>query len=242
MATKDDSPSTTQPIDLPKLNRTNLMDLATDLLRKSIISGQNRPGTKLVERHVAQLLDISRAPARDALMQLEKEGLVVSKSDARYVIEFNEQDIAHLHQVRYVLEKLAVELVIDSLNEQGKKQLLDVLSKMEGAVASKDRMAYIESDVEIHRCIWKLSGNPHLRRTLDSMSGPLFMFVANNAMRYGWEETLQLHQDLVHWLLDNDLDQTLASLDRHMENSLQRLLAGYQEVASETDGKEKSSE
>ena len=92
-----------------KLLRVSLKDQAADILRDQIISGEISPGSKLVEREVAELLGISRAPARDALMQLEKEGLVVSQLDARYVIELTERDIRELHAIRLVLERLAVD-------------------------------------------------------------------------------------------------------------------------------------
>ena len=66
--------------DVPfRLERNLLKDRAMDLLRDHIVSGRIPAGAKVVERDVAQLLGISRAPVRDALIQLETEGLVVSK-------------------------------------------------------------------------------------------------------------------------------------------------------------------
>src|SRR5207249_8524626 len=70
--------------------RNLLKDRAMDLLRDHIVSGRIPAGAKVVERDVAQLLGISRAPVRDALIQLETEGLVVSKPSGRYVIELSE--------------------------------------------------------------------------------------------------------------------------------------------------------
>lgn len=227
MSIEDQNSPLVQDGELPKLDRTHLKDLATDLLRKYIILGRIRPGMKLVERQVAKLLSISRAPARDALMQLEKEGLVVSRSDARYVIEFNQEDVRNLSQVRHVLERLAIELAVQHIDDPGRADLLAILQKMERATETQDRIAYIESDVEIHQCIWRLSGNPHLFKTLNSMSGPLFMFVAGNAARYDWIETLHLHRDLVNHLVAGDREGSLQSLERHMDSSLQRLLGTF---------------
>ena len=76
-----------------KLDRTSLKNQSTELLRNAIVSGRIPPGTKLVERELADLLGMSRMPARDALMDLEREGLVVSKSNGRYVIELSKEDV-----------------------------------------------------------------------------------------------------------------------------------------------------
>ena len=54
-------------------------------------------------------------PVHDALIQLEKEGLVVSKTDARYVIELTRQDLCELFEVRVVLERLAAELAAKNI-------------------------------------------------------------------------------------------------------------------------------
>src|SRR3954464_8265038 len=93
-----------------RLDRNSLKDQSTELLRTYIIGGRIPPGTKLAERELADLLGISRMPARDALMDLEREGLVVSKPNGRYVIEVSQQDVQNLLQVRLELERLAVTL------------------------------------------------------------------------------------------------------------------------------------
>ena len=69
-----------------RLDRNSLKEQSTELLRSYIISGRIPPGTKLAERELADLLGVSRMPARDALMDLEREGLVVSRPNGRYVI------------------------------------------------------------------------------------------------------------------------------------------------------------
>ena len=69
------------------LKRNLLKDQAAEVLRDYISDGRLPEGSKVTERDVANLLGIGRAPARDALMALEAEGLVVSRPDGRYVFE-----------------------------------------------------------------------------------------------------------------------------------------------------------
>jgi DNA-binding GntR family transcriptional regulator len=207
-----------------KLLRVSLKDQAADILRDRIISGEIPPGSKLVEREVAEQLGISRAPARDALMQLEKEGLVVSKSDARYVIELTERDIRELHAIRLVLERLAVELAAQNSNDRTRAAQSAMLKKMEEAVANRDKGAFARADVEGHTLIWEQAGNLHLKNTLHSMIGPMFMFMANSADYYDWNETLELHRDLVRCINNADREAAKASIERHLQNSCERSL------------------
>jgi len=213
-----------------KLERNSLRDQAKDLLRDYIITGQVPPGTKLVERDVAELLGISRAPARDALMELEKEGLIVTKSNGRHVIDPTERDIRELSQVRLALETLAVELAAQNRTPEYAALLIEQLHKMRKAIATGDRTAYTESDVEIHWLIWQQSNNHHLLSALKTMIGPIFMFVARHAEYFDWNVSLKLHEDMIACINAGDVDGARESTERHMGNSLHRALKAFQEA------------
>jgi DNA-binding GntR family transcriptional regulator len=210
-----------------KLERNSLRVQAKELLRNYIISGQIPPGTKLVERTVAELLGISRAPARDALIELEKEGLIVTKSNGRHVIDPTERDIRELHQVRIVLEKLAVELATQNTSAQNAALLNKTLEKMKHAIAHHDQLAFTESDVEAHWLIWQQAHNKHLLSVLKTMIGPIFMFVARHANHFDWNETLKLHEELVDCINMGDTVHAKQSIERHLDNSLQRALKAF---------------
>ncbi len=205
-----------------KLDRATLSTQAADLLRNAIIRGEIPPGTKIVERQVAKMLDISRAPARDALMTLEKEGLVVSRPDARYVIELTEQDVNEMHQVRLVLELLAIDLAAQNTNPENRKAQIAALKLMEDATKAKDRAAFSKADLEGHAIIWKQSQNHNLEKTLQTMIGPIFMFMATATEYYDWDVTLELHQDMVRCINAGDREAAKESMKRHMENSRKR--------------------
>ena len=205
-----------------KLDRSTLSTQAADLLRDAIIRGEIPPGTKIVERQVAKMLEISRAPARDALMTLEKEGLVISRPDARYVIELTERDVNEMHQVRLVLELLAIDLAAQNTSEQNQKAQIATLKLMEDATKAKDRAAFSKADLEGHAIIWKQSDNHNLEKTLQTMIGPIFMFMATATEYYDWDVTLDLHRDMVKCINAGDREAAKESMIRHMENSRKR--------------------
>ena len=213
----------------PRLARALLRDQTTELLREYIVSGRIPPGTRLVEREVGALLGVSRAPVRDALLELEQEGLVVTKTDGRFVIKLTRQDVRELYQVRLVLEGLAVKLAAQNTSPDNRAHLDHALQEMAEAVAKHDRSGHVKADVEMHWLVWEQAGNRHLLRMLSSMIGPVFMFVANNADAYDWQETLGLHEDLVTCINAGDVDAAVASIGRHLDNALHRSLQVFQD-------------
>jgi DNA-binding GntR family transcriptional regulator len=202
-----------------------LKEQVGDVLRDCIIAGRLAPGTKLVERELAEYLGVSRIPVRDALLELEKEGLVITRPNGRYLIELSDRDIRELYQVRLALEKLAARFAAQNISAADQEELRRKLGSMRAAVTEKDKDAYIRYDVEIHHMIWRLAGNRHLLKTLDSMVGPIFMFVAWHAERFSWQETLDLHENLVAAICSGDGNAAEQSIECHLQNALQRSLA-----------------
>lgn len=213
----------------PRLARSFLKDQTTEVLRDYIVSGRILPGTKLVERELGAQLGVSRAPVRDALTELEKEGLVVTKGNGRFVIKLTKQDVRELYQVRLVLEQLAVALAAQNNTPENCARLDQALAEMREAVTKHDRSRHIEADVVMHWLVWRQANNQHLLRMLTSMIGPVFMFVANNADAYDWEETLALHEDMVVCINAGNVSAAVESMERHLDNALHRSLEVFQD-------------
>lgn len=205
-----------------RLDRNLLKDQATDAIRNLIITGEIFPGTKLVERELADHLGISRMPVQIALIQLEKEGLVVNRPDGHFVIELTERDVYDLYKVRLILERGAAELAAEHTCPANAGKLISLQQELAQAVDKKDHLRYVELDVEIHRLIWQQANNPQLLKVLNSMIGPIFMFIANNAEHFDWNETLHLHEDLVNSINSGNPVQAGESIARHLDNALHR--------------------
>lgn len=218
-----------------RLERNSLKEQSTELLRNYIISGRIPPGTKLAERELADLLGVSRMPARDALMDLEREGLVVSRPNGRYVIELHAEAIEQLFEIRLVLERLAVRAAATNHSAQNCADLRANLAQMADAIAHNDRNGYARADLEAHQLIWHQANNPYLLKMLNSIVGPIFMFIASQPdFQTNWQETLQLHQDLADAICAGDVERAVRSIEAQMQNSIDlsyRVFASTQEKA-----------
>lgn len=222
-------------ISMGKPQRQLLNDQATILLRDAIISGQIAPGVRLTEREASRLLDISRVPARDALLRLETEGLIVNCGTARRVIELTERDIRELYDVRRALEELAVEKAAQHVSPESQSALLAKLEDMKETIFRRDQRAYTRNDVETHQLIWRQSGNAYLAKTLGTLVGPIFIFVSVSAGRFNdWGESLAGHEELVAAVNLGDPDKAVSAMRNHLDYAFQRTLRLFESHAPST--------
>ena len=142
-------------------------------LRAAILSGRYMPGDRLNEAKLAHEFNISRIPIREALIQLQESGLVMNhEGRGLCVTKLGEEDIQRINSVRLVMETEAIWLARKNMTPQIAAQLEDVLARMEAAHDLLVEVAPL--DIEVHRLIWRASGNPYLARALDSLVAQLF--------------------------------------------------------------------
>src|SRR5690606_36979494 len=93
-------------------NRGLSADIA-DRLRTAILSGHFEPGAQLREAHLAQFLGVSRGPVREALVRLEREGIVVIRRNrGAFVAQLSRKDLDEVYTLRVVIERFALERAI----------------------------------------------------------------------------------------------------------------------------------
>lgn len=147
--------------------RTTVTAVATELLRKHIVAGNLPPGEALPESRIGQMLGVSRAPVREALTILEREGLVEfdQRGTAR-VCAFELEDIRELGLMRMVLEPAASRLAAQRRPAAG----LDAIEKNLHALKTVSRLNDVTRlDLDFHRLIFAAAGNKRLRRAWENL-------------------------------------------------------------------------
>jgi len=208
------------------LNRISLKDQVTSLVRENILKGKLPSGSKLIERELAESLGVSRMPVHDALIQLEKEGLVVTKTDARYVIQLTRQDLFQLFQVRVVLERLAAELAAKNTTTKNAENFEEILYAMKDAVELHAMDTFIDRHTKFHRMIWQQASNPQLLRAMDSILGPILMFMARSEY-INWDNSLERHRAIVEAINAGDQAAAGEYMARHILQSLERVMQSF---------------
>ncbi|WP_306322108.1 MULTISPECIES: GntR family transcriptional regulator [unclassified Streptomyces] len=206
----------------------NLRQMAVDSLRRAITTGQFPPGSHLGEVQVSEQLGISRGTLREALRQLQQEGLVSYGDRGRVTVRsIDEKDIVHTFTVRAALEALAGETLASSpYRREHCRRLREAVDDMERA-SHASLEAQIEADLAFHELLLQLTGNDALVRSWKLLEGPIRMCF----MHRGLERALsnmraQRHRDIVTAIESGDAAAAQKVISEHMVAAAQSLLFG----------------
>src|ERR1700751_4492479 len=128
------------------LRHASLARSATDWIAARIISGDIKPGEKLTETGLAERMGISRAPVREALQALSRDGLItVEPRRGARVNRLDAQDAADLYTCRLLLEPPCIALAAAALTDATAAELESTFQRMATAVATRDSMEYVDA-------------------------------------------------------------------------------------------------
>ena len=177
METESSLPSLTSESLIAPIRRLSAPVAAAQSIRAGILTGKLKSGDRLVEQAVARSLGIGQPTVREALKELEYQGLV-RKSPHRgtYVTKLTADDYHKIAEVRNVLEAMAVERAAQNLSTESEAELRSIVDNMDAAVSELNPSKFYENDMAFHRKIWALAGNEYLAKALEGMVFQLFIF------------------------------------------------------------------
>lgn len=153
-------------MDLNSLDIKNykpLGEVVFDYLRNAILSGELKPGERLMEVTIAEQLGVSRTPVREAIRKLEKEQFVIMlPRKGAYVADLTKKDILEVLEIRKELEGFAAELAAMRMEEDEVKHLGEILEAFNQCMAVMDKKRMIETDNAFHSTIFQATKNTRL--------------------------------------------------------------------------------
>jgi DNA-binding GntR family transcriptional regulator len=151
---------------------------AAQAIRESIISGELRGGDRLIEQKWAARLGIGQPTLREALHELEHQGLLRRMPQrGTYVAQLSPEDFRLIQEVRIPLEAIAVGKAAENFTPEADREMTALVQIMTGTgISHSEVQQFHESDVAFHRKIWNLAKNDYLRDTLETITFRLFVF------------------------------------------------------------------
>ena len=160
-----------------QLNITTAPQAAAQALREAIISGELRGGDRILEQHWSSRLGIGQPTLREAIRELEHQGLLRKlPKRGTYVAELSPDDYRRILEVRIPLEAIAIGRAARRLTDETEKELADLVKTMGSASHDTDVKGFHDCDVLFHRKIWELAGNEYLHDLLEMVTFRLFVF------------------------------------------------------------------
>ena len=213
---------------LLRLEKTSLRQQALNALRRAITTGQLPPGTHLVETELSDALHISRGTLREAMRQLQQEGLISAGARGRLSVRHLDlKEIKDIFEVRAALESLAArQLASRPDRAESVTALRHAVEEMDRWSASnlEDR---IEADLRFHRTMCHLSGNETLLHQWSSLEGSIRMSI----MYAGVDRALKnmdvkRHSEIVDAIESGGADKAAATVRDHMAGAAKVLVGG----------------
>lgn len=194
---------------------------AARVLRGAIIGGTLPPGERLIEADLALQLGTSNGPVRDALRQLEAEGLVVRLSYRSSVVaEVSEDEVEEvLIPVRLTIESFAFRRANSVLGRDDFRDLHDVLEAMRVAAESGDDDGVAEADFRFHEIIIERAGRNHcvqLWRVIQPRVRAYFH--SDTPVHRNPLDLVASHEDLLATIEAGNEEQVLAMLEPHIRD------------------------
>lgn len=211
-----------------------LRDKLTDRLREWILDGTLKPGDRIVEYVVARQLGVSRAPLREAIWMLARQGLVrLEAHHGAYVASLSARDIREIFAIRRALETEAARAVAQAAPPEAGPALRDMMKQMRAAAADRDMRRWSEVDHEFHRTLWRLSGSRHLEEVLGDLSARFFGYElirdAAHGRAFRFDPMTRLHQRMVDLTLAGDAAAITSGFDEIFAEFLRYVLARFGE-------------
>lgn len=189
----------------------SVKDQIAEQLRSDIISGDLAPNSKLNEKELADRFGLSRGPIRDVILQLTKEGLLISKNNVgasvNCVLDSNMQKL--MISLRRNIEVFAIEQLHESLTEKDFADLDNILDDLQAAFEKEDYTEVTKVDISFHRYIVEKAGG-------DELVNIWYPFVMRMRLNYkritSGDACVQEHRNILESLRSSDVNKATKAI------------------------------
>ena len=210
-----------------QLNSDNVLQTrdgyVAERLRRAILRGEFKPGQRLDQNEIAELLGVSRSPVREALRTLAAEGLVeVYPHRGAVVAELSSAEFEEISIIRVMLEGMAARLAAPHIDDDRIALLKDILAELDNTT---DLDRWVELNRRFHNAIYQAVHRPRLLSFIENlritMTPYIRQYIASdehlNAARIG-------HRRILEACINRDEKLTQEEIERHLKDVYEEAL------------------
>ncbi|MBR0388401.1 MAG: GntR family transcriptional regulator [Clostridia bacterium] len=211
----------------PMVESKPIREIAYEVLKKAIITGEIPAGERIVETDYADRLHISRTPLREALRKLERDGLVEYVMRRGVVVRaFTIDDVREIYTIRNSLEMLTLPAIIEKATREDIDSLRERLSEMDRLQEKDDIEGLSPLARAFHWELTSICGQKRILRVIEGQDEYIRRFSAmsirqENRRSQAHEE----HHKLVDYVEAKDLERFTELTRKHIERSMENCVA-----------------
>jgi DNA-binding GntR family transcriptional regulator len=195
-------------------------------VREQILSGKIAPNERLIETQIAQEIGTSRTPVREALHNLEIEGLIQSIPRVGYQVKaISESEVEEICEIRSNIESLAARWAMEKAPVKVIRELKKNIAATSAKVTQGEIRAFIDLDAQFHEIIARASGSTRLLELAQTLRGHMLryrvqsIFSKDTVLR-----ALKGHQDILKAIEKKDPRMVAEAIQIHLKESKESIL------------------
>jgi len=200
---------------------SSIKEIAYENIKKQIILGNIKPGSWLREQELADAMEISRAPIREAFNQLESEGFIkiIPRKGAK-VISISEKEVEDIFEIRETLESLAIQKSLKNISLEKLKQLAMKFERFKTKPAAKQiRLEYLALDKEFHDLLIQHCNNKMLINLLAIIQEKVHWLRGFSLDNYSFSQSIEEHIAIINAIQRKNEKLIFSNLVRHLERA-----------------------
>jgi DNA-binding GntR family transcriptional regulator len=202
--------------------------LVVETLREKILSGEFKAGESLRQAALATDLNVSRIPVREALLQLEGEGLVVFEPHkGATVTELNAKHVDELFELRAMLEGNLLAASLPLLTEEKLAEASAILAKLDKALGTENAAnTWSELNSNYHNCLYSAANRPQTQDLVNTLNKNADRYIRMHLLWAGGiSKAGPEHNQLLAFCRTGDVDEAVAILKHHILSSRDEIKA-----------------
>lgn len=190
-------------------------------IRKAIMFGTLKPGEKLAERHLCEMLELGRTPIREAFRQLESDGfLQVVPNRGAYVMKMSIHDIEEVAEVVGILEGYSTAEAVKIITPDQLNELKKIDAKFSSIAKNWDDEAYAKIDFRFHEFFPRIIGNTFLVDEIRKMRNKLFRLRAPETAFFDHvNEFVSDHEKIIEAVAEKDPEKARDAVQLHAKRA-----------------------
>lgn len=201
-------------------------DLVLERLREAILTKTLKPGDRIVESELAQALNVSRTPVREALRVLEAEGLLKRiPRKGLFVRGITIEDVVEIYSIRIALESLAVSKAVNSISAPEINRLRSLVEQMKKYTDSRQSEKLFSVCQEFNDILIRACRMPRLIKLVKVYMEYLEDFRAISMAKHERQvAALKEHEDILQAVIDRDPQKAEAAVKKHLQGALESFM------------------
>ena len=199
---------------------------AYEYVKDRIVNLRYRPGEYITDTQIAQELNISRTPVREAFSRLQNEGLLINEARHGWkVYSLTLEDIHELFDLKEVIEGMIARKAAACWDETLREALRNALQHMNVASDANDAHAWLKADIELHNVLFEMAGNDRARRLVLNLNDQWHRVrIGFVAMEGRTRRSVGEHARFVEAVLNGDGEEAERRMRAHLNNVREELV------------------